>query len=292
MLYADLYLKKYASTGDNNFEDQFDDKTKEERALIRSSQNGDFMAFKKLQSKYQNIINKSVSQSRLNSVLDYETSQQEALNAFKELTKSFDLTKPNKPSTYYYGTLPKALNKIKYKNKDFTARKSDDLTMKSEPVSTAIDFLKKENGDTEPTPTQISNFIKANLKVGKGITIDNINKIQNYQRKSLSGNDQVGGDLSGNAEKLTLSDITDMDDKTPEKIMEEQMKQKEMEKIIATMNKQDRRVVMSFYGLGQFKTKKANSLAGAAYNGGLNYYEALKAIKSFQKKLEENGLME
>lgn len=284
-------LEKYANDL-TSWENSLDDEDKKQRDLIRKSQNGDFLAYKQLKSSYQNIINKSISDAGLTSVMDFTTAQQEGSKAFRELImKNFDLNKKVKPKTYIIGTLPLMLKKVKYDERDFAARKSRDLTMQSEVVSTAKNFLKQELG-RNPSLSETYTFIKNNMSTGKSIDTNKIKKVEAYERRELSGNQQIGEETQADgAEYLTLQDITNVSDITPEQMYEANMKNQAIESVINKLPRMERRFIRSFYGIGEFKNKKANSLHQAALNNNMSYYEAQKTVSKFKKMLKDEGLI-
>ncbi|MDF2841750.1 MAG: hypothetical protein K0R00_176 [Herbinix sp.] len=296
MLFAEEILQKYAARKKSDFgnmENGMKPEAIQERELIRKvQQNNDFMAFKELQMKYRNIINSSISKSGLTSVMDYNTALQESNRAFKELiTKNFDLTKPVQPSTYIFDTLPNVLRKIKYNNRDFVARKSEELSMHSEVVATARNFLVKEYG-RQPTIDEIDNFVKTQLGTGKSLTPEKIKRIDVLDRKELSGNVQVGGtDNTSGADFITWQDITNVNDETPEEAYEIGLRNQQLEEIINKLPKQERRFIRSYYGLGEFKGKKAASLYSASIDNGITYYEAGKVIDKFNQMRKDANLM-
>lgn len=263
-----------------------------ERELIKAVQeNDDFMAMKELLKAYQGTINKSIKKARLTSVMDYGTAQAEGVRAFKDLVKTFDLNQKNKPITYFYGTLPQVLNKSRYNNRDLAARKSEDLTMKSENKATAESFLSRMDIEN-PTSDQTLKFIKTNLRGGKSITKENLDRINSYERRELSGNQQIGGkENTDGAEFITLNDITNIEDETPEQLLDRQYKQQQIEEYISKLNKNERRLLMSLYGLGPFKGKKAKSINEARLNANMSYYDANKVRNDFIAKLKQQNLL-
>jgi hypothetical protein len=295
MLFAEEMLQKYAArkpAGFSGGEGQMDPQAEHERELIRRAQNGDFMAYKELQMAYRNVINSAVSSANLNSVMDYNTALQEGNKAFKELImKNFDLTKPNKPSTYIIGQLPNVLRKVKYNNRDFAGRKSEELSMHSEIVNTARNFLQKELG-RDPSVDETFNFVKNNLKTGKSLTPEKIKRIDALSRSELSGNVQIGGsDSSNGADFITLSDITNIESNTPEQVYETGLRNQRVESVINRLPKIERRFIRNFYGIGEFKNKKADSLYSASVNNGMTYYEAKKVVDKFKQMLKEEGIL-
>lgn len=293
-MFADEILMKYAARKANdfgNFEAGMTPQAQQERELIRRSQSGDFMATKELQRLYRNTINSSVSKSGLSSVMDQNSALQEANKAFKELVeKNFDLTKENQPNTYILNTLPKMLSKVKYANRDFASRKSEELTMHSEIVATARDFLKQELG-REPSVDETYGFVKNKLRTGKSLTPEKIQRIDVLNRKELSGNARVGGDSAGNADPITWTDITNIDDVSPEEVFETGLNNQRIDSIINQLPKTERRFIRNYYGIGEFQGRKAGSLNEASINNGMTYYEAKKVVDKFNNFMKNEGLI-
>lgn len=294
MLMSKDFLIKYASKQSNNFGGNKvgNDVAEKERELIRRAQSGDFMALKQLQMDYRGVISNAVSKSGLNSVMDYNSALQEGNRAFKELvTKNFDVTKDNKPSTYIIGQLPNYLKGVKYNNRDFAARKSEELSMQSEAVSTARNFLKKELG-RDPSVQETFNFVQTNLRTGKSLTMDKIKRIDALDRRELSGNQQIGGtDSSQGASFITLSDLENVADTTPEQIYQTGLKNQRIESIINQLPRMERRLVRNFYQLGEFKGTKKESLSRVATNNNMTYYEAQKILDKMDKMLRDEGIL-
>jgi hypothetical protein len=296
MLFAEEVLQKYAAKKNNDIEDLESGMTpqaKHERELIRRyQQTDDFMALRELQSAYRGIINSSISQSGIASVMDRDTALQEANKAFRELVKkNYDLTKKIQPNTYIIGALPKALSKLKYSNRDFAVRKSDELTRLNETVTTAKNFLKQELG-RDPSSPEIYHYIKDNFRTARNITEDKIKRIDALDRSELSGNVQIGqSDGSNGADYITLSDISNVDNRTPEEMYESQLNDQRIESIINKLPRTERRFIRNFYGIGEFKNNKASSLYQASTNNGMTYYEAKKVVDKFKQMLKDAGIM-
>lgn len=287
-------LQKYAATNKvtTTGVGKFDEKTTYERELIRRAQGGDFMAFKELQILYHNVIVKAVTDSGLGTVMDNATALSEANKAFKDLVmKNFDLTKPNKPSTYFIGQLANVLRGVKYNHRDFVARKSEELSMHSEVVATARNFLKKELM-REPSSQEIYGFVKNNLRTGKSLTVDKINRINALNRTEYSGDIQIGGDTDKGADYITFEDVMNTSKKTPEEIMTISSENDKIERMIEQMPKRERRMLKNYYGLGEFKGQKNTSLNRVSVNNGMTYYEAQKALQNFRNLLMKEGIFE
>jgi hypothetical protein len=295
MLFADEILQKYAAKKQDpiNFENGMKPEAIQERELIRKAQSGDWMAFKDLQMRYRGTINSAVKKSGLTSAMDRDVALQESNKAFRNLImNNFDLTKPVQPNTYIIEQLSNVLRKVKYNNKDFVSRKSEELSMHSEPVAIAKNFLRKELG-REPSVDETYNFVKTQLRTGKSLTPEKIKRIEALDRNERSGNVQIGGtDSTSGADYITLQDITNIGSKTPEQIYEMNIKNQRIEEIINRLPKTERRFIRNYLGIGtEFKNKKADSLYNVSLNSGITYYEAKKVIEKFNQMLKEEGTL-
>lgn len=293
MLFAKEVLQKYAARKkDENFESSMTPQAQRERELIRQAQNGNFMSYRQLLMDYRNVINSAISSSGLTTVMDHKTSVQEANKAFKQLImKNYDLTKQIQPNTYIMNTLPKVLSKVKYTHRDFAGRKSDELTRYSETLASGRNMLRKELG-REPSVDEVYGFIQNNMQTAKSMTKDHIRRIDALDRKELSGNVQIGSsDNTSGADFITLSDITNISKQTPEQIYESSLKNQRIEEIINKLPKIERRFIRNFYGIGEFKNKKADNLYSASVNNGMSYYEAKKTIDKFKEMLKSEGIL-
>jgi hypothetical protein len=299
ILFAQEYLEKLAAARNKKSENPYlhsDPKAAQERELIRKVQEtNDFMAMNQLIMLYRGTINNCVRNSGLISVMDYDTAYQEGVKAFKEIIKkNFDLNnKDARPLTYITTTLTRQLQKVSNNSSDFGARKSEELQMKSKPQAVAEAFLERQLG-RPATNEETLNFIQKKMNTGKSITLENLQRINMYKTKELSGSQIIGGDdRPDGAEALSLSDITNVKQKTPMEIMEEQMMEKRIEEHLKTftLNKDEKRLIMNMYGMGQFKGKKARSLNEAAINAGMTNYEAKKILDRYKKSLEQHGIL-
>ncbi|MCX8074106.1 MAG: hypothetical protein N2749_00780 [Clostridia bacterium] len=294
-IFAQEYLEKLASAKKDDFV-HLDPKAQQERELIRRIQeNNDFMAMNQLIMEYRGVINNCVRGSGLTSVMDYDTAFAEGVKAFKEIVKNnFDLNnKEARPATYITSALTRQLQKVSNNVSDFGARKSEDLQMKSKSKAIAESFLQRQLG-RKPTIDETFNFIQKKMKTGKGITRENLERLNLYDIKELSGSQIVGaGNAPDGAETLTFDDITNVKKKTPAEIMEEQMQQQMIENHLKkfTLDKREKRLIMNMYGIGQFKNNKAKSINEAAINAGMTNYEARKVLDRFVKSLEQHGII-
>ena len=297
-IYAQEFLEKLAASKKGDTFTHADPKAQRERDLIRKvqeSSGNDFMAMNELIMSYRGTINNCVRNSGLTSVMDYDTAYQEGIKAFKELIKkNFDLNdKTARPNTYITGALLNSLRKVNNNNSDFGARKSEELQMKSKPKSVAEAFLTRELG-RKPNYEETLGFIKTQMKTGKSITKENLQRIDMYNTKELSGSQQIGGgENTEGAEFLTLNDITNVKKETPEEMMSKQINDQRIIDHLRTftLSKNERRLIMHMYGMGQFEDKKANSLNHAAIDSGMTNYDAKKVLDRYKKSLKQNGLL-
>lgn len=277
-----LLLEKFAAS-----RKKYDDE--KERDLIKRVQNfDDPFAYKELQRIYKPIIQKAIQDSNITSVMDYDTALVTAYKCFKTIIKDrFNLNNLTaKPSTYILNSLTAMLKKERFNNRDLILRKSEDLSMKSEYINTAEQFLQKELKRT-PEPEEIHKFITNNLKFK--ISLDEVKKIKNLEKRELS-TDMPVGNVEG-AEYMTFGDLINAKNTTPEDLFNDFVKQQAIQEILSAMPKEERRLIMYFYGLGQFKDKKAKSLAHAALSSNMTYYRAKQVIEQFEQKLREKNLL-
>jgi hypothetical protein len=295
MIFSEQMLSKYAAArrGQNAFEKweaELGPKERHERELVRRAQNGDFMAMKEILMLYNNVVQSSIRDSGLISVMDRASAEQEAINALKKIVlENIDLTKQTVPNTYIYGQLPNMMRTIKYENRDFAARKSSELTRHTEAVVSAESFLEKKLGRL-PTSSEAMSYIKNNFDFSNKINKKQIERIQAYNRRELSGNVLMGAE--GDGENLTFADVLNVDKRTPGQYMEDTAKLGQVEDAIGKLpDKKQRRLIRSFYGLGEYKGRKASSLNDAAMISAMSYYDANKTLDQFRDILKKEGLI-
>ena len=260
----------------------------QDRELIRRAQEqGDKFAMNELVRKYRGLITQSVQKSQLSFVMDNAMAQQYAVGIFKDLIKNnFDLKKENKPSTYLLTTLPEMLKKKRYEFMDTGARKSAELTRKNQYKFSAEEFLRREL-NREPTIDEIYSYITD--KSGLALKVDKkeLIRINQLNRRELSGDEQVGGDTQ--AEFLTLRDIKNVDRLSPEEVFNNSLLQQRIESVIQSpannFTRQERKFIRYYAGLGEFKGRAAKSPNDAALSNGMTYYEARRILDRVRKLL-------
>ena len=292
MLYADRYLEKYASKQKSQieiWESTLDPQGKEERELVRKYQQAKNpyekgMYLKQLKLKLRNVLSTYVTQSGATSTIDRDVALQLAETNLVSLLDSFDLSKPNKLTTYLQSNLPNMLKKSKDNFRDMTSRRSEALSRTNQYVRTANKFLVNELSRT-PTHDEIYDFVTN--RMGRKIQKDQIARNMMMDRTELNGNEIIGKGDDSSAEPLSLLDIKHIGSQSPEEILKSQQSSQKVDTVLNRFGKRERIMLRKYYGLGEYKGKSVNANK-AATDAGMTYYEAKKTIDSFEKLMDEH----
>lgn len=302
MSFTDFIIKQIKERENERLEKiaEYDDQVKMEIELIkRYQQFKDPFALNKLTNLFKGTIAKSIRDTGITSVISEDIAQQEALNKFKGILLRYDVDqdkKPkkdrSKPNTFVTSSLKGELQKVRDKYSGSAVKMSEPLRGYNRSLYIAENMLKAQNDGKEPTTEELFNFMRNEMQLsGKKLNIDEINKIKKYRTKELSSSQIIGNTNADGAEELSFADInnTVSIEDTYNRMMEEQAIINKIRNF--SDDKQIRTLLMCYFGLGEFKFKKADNKSQAALAASMTYYDASKNIDSFINFLKkENGV--
>ena len=277
-----------------SFDDITDPKVKTELMLIQQVKlYNDFLAEEQLIAKYRGLVANLVNSSRAKQLLGYDLAFQHAIGALKACIRNYQFTSNNKPSTYFTTNIKLELDKLyKSQTSQNIVAMSSDLNQNKNTMANAESILTPMLG-RKPTEKEMLNFIKNDMGFGKNLDLKKIERIKHYETKELSGSALIGQENADGAESLTFEDVTNKG-KDIGKMIHDDTKGKLIIKAIQefTTNKNERRFLMAYLGLGEFKNGlvKANQSQAAASNG-LSYYSSKKILDKFRDYCVEKGVM-
>lgn len=281
---------------DLTFDDVTDPQVKRELQLLKNVVlYNDYIAEAQLVAAYGGQIQNIINKHRAKDVVGYEAAFQRAVSALKQYIKSYDFGsyKNNKPITYFTGNIMKELDKfVTEKNSQKIVSMSDDLNQNKNLIYNAESILTSQLGRI-PTPNETLNFIKNDMKYGKGLTLDKINRIKGYETKELSGLSQIGKENADGAESLSFEDVA-VKGKDIGNLVNRAFNEDKLIDAIReyTEDKSDRKLLMLFLGLGEFRmSPEKGDISAAASKMGYAYYPSRKAIKGFYKYCKEKGVI-
>lgn len=292
-----LGFNKFAEEKDTtkqNFDDVTDPQVKMELMLIQQVKlYNDFLAEEQLIAKYRGLVANLVNSSRAKQLLGYDLAFQHAIGALKACIRNYQFTSKNKPSTYFTTNIKLELDKLyKAQTSQNIIGMSSDLNQNKNTMVNAESILTPMLG-RKPTVEETVNFVKNDLGYGKNLDINKAERIKHYETKELSGSVMISQENADGAESLTFEDITNKG-KDIGKIINDDTQGKLIIKAIQdfTQNKNEKRFLMAYLGLGEFKNglMKANQSQAAASNG-LSYYSSKKVLDKFRDYCIEKGVM-
>ena len=282
------------NTTKQSFEDVTDPQVKMELTLIQQVKlYNDFLAEEQLIAKYRGLVSNLVNSSRAKQLLGYDLAFQHAIGALKACIRNFDFGSKNKPSTYFTGNIKLELDKLyKAQTSQNIIAMSSDLNQNKNTIVNAKSILSPMLG-REATDEEVLNFIKNDMGYGKNLDLKKMERINHYETRELSGSAQLSQENANGAEALTFEDVTNKG-KDIGKMIKDDTQGKLIIKSIQefTTNKNERRFLMAYLGLGEFKNglMKANQLQ-AASNNGLSYYSGKKVLDKFREFCVQKGVM-
>lgn len=282
------------NTTKQSFDEITDPQVKRELLLIQQVKLfDDFLAEEQLLASYRGLVANLVNSSRAKQLLGYDLAYQHAVGALKACIRNYQFTSNNKPSTYFTTNIKLELDKLyKSQTSQNTISMSSDLNQNKNTMANAESILTPMLG-RKPTNEEMLNFIKNDMGFGKNLDLKKIERIQHYETKELSGSAIIGQENADGAESLTFEDVTNKG-KDIDKMINDDTQGKQIIKSIQefTQNKNERRFLMAYLGLGEFKTglMKANQSQAAASNG-LSYYSSKKILDKFREFCVSKGVM-
>lgn len=266
------------------------DKVQHERDLIRRVQlNDDRMAMNELIRLYRGTINNSIDASGIYQVMDRNTAKEHAINIFKDIIKrKYDLNYTNKPITPITGWLRDELKKIKEENRNIIGRKSAELSRKEATVNSKFRALLERQLGRDPTNQELFEYIKKNTDLGKDLQIKNLDRIDTMRRRELSGDQFLNVSPDSSAEKLTVFDVKDFDQRPVEDVFDDYTKKRRIEIILSkkSYSREERKLIRQYLGLGEYTGRRLKNLNQAALNSNMTYQQAQNVIKRLQNDLE------
>lgn len=282
------------NTTKQNFDHVADPQVKTELMLIQQVKlYKDFLAEEQLIAKYRGLVANLVNSSRAKQLLGYDLAFQHAVGALKACIRNYDLNSTNKPSTYFTTNIKLELDKLyKAETSQGTISMSSDLNQNKNTMVNAESVLTPMLG-RKPTVEEIVNFSKNEMGFGKNLTVAKGERIKHYETKELSGSALTGQENADGAESLTFEDVANTG-KDIGKMIQNETQSKLLIKAIQdfTSNKNEKRFLMAYLGLGEFKNgaMKANQ-SQAAGNNGLSYYSGKKILDKFRDYCIQKGVM-
>lgn len=282
------------NTTKQNFEEVADPKVRQELMLIQQVKlYKDFLAEEQLIASYRGLVANLVNSSRAKQLLGYDLAFQHAIGALKACIRNYSFTSNNKPSTYFTTNIKLELDKLyKAQTSQNIIAMSSDLNQNKNTMANAESILTPMLG-RKPTEKEMLNFIKNDMGFGKNLDLKKIERINHYETKELSGSALIGQENADGAESLTFEDITNKGVDIGKMILND-TKEKQIIKAIQsfTTNKNERRFLMSYFALGEFKNGlvKANKSQAAAMNG-LSYHSSKKVLNKFRDYCIQEGVM-
>lgn len=276
------------------FDEITDPQVKRELILIQQVKLfNDFLAEEQLIASYRGLVANLVNSSRAKQLLGYDLAYQHAVGALKACIRNYEFSSKNKPSTYFTTNIKLELDKLyKSQTSQNTIAMSSDLNQNKNTMANAESILTPMLG-RKPNDEEMLNFIKNEMGYGKNLDLKKIERIKHYETKELSGSAIIGQENADGAESLTFEDVTNKG-RDIEKIISDDIRGKEIIKSIQefTQNKNERRFLMAYLGLGEFKNgvMKA-SQSQAAANNGLSYYASKKILDKFRDFCVSKGVM-
>lgn len=279
-----------------DFDDVTDPSVKKELKLIQQVQlYKDFFAEEQLISLYRGQISNLVNKSRAKQVTGYDVAYQLAVGALKTAIRNFDLSKykNNKPITYFTNSINFELDKL-YKKEvtQNTIHMSSDLNAYKNNIVNAKSVLTPMLGRT-PTNKEILDFIQKDMGYAPGLDLKKIERIQHYDTNELSGSSLIGKGNADGAENLTFEDVTNGTENV-DKILNAEAKEKQIIELIRefTENKNERKFLIAYFGIGEFKAMNLKgALNKAAIQTGVSYHMSKKLLDNFRVFCNKKGAL-
>lgn len=279
-----------------SFDDVTDPMVKKELLLIQQAKlYNDFFAEEQLIASYRGQIANIVNSSRAKQLLGYDLAYQHAVGALKACIRNYTLSsyKNNKPITYFTTNVKMELDKLyKSETSQNTVAMSVDLNQNKNTMANAESILIPKLG-RKPTSEELLNFIKNDMGYGKNLDVKKIERIKHYETKELSGSSIIGQENADGAESLTFEDVSN-GGKDIGEIINGDIKSQQIIKTIQefTQSKNERRFLMAYLGIGEFKNgAMKGSQSQATGNNGLSYYSGKKILDKFRDFCVSKGVM-
>lgn len=262
--------------------------SKEVRDLINRYQNGDSLAWQKLQQiirpyaeeKRQRFLpeNPKVPGGAVSGTLN-STVKETVLNYDTESGVSFSYVLEN--------NIDKDLKTLR--NKHYY-----DVLLPTEEATEIAILLEEEALEAykqiyskKPSLKGLQRFLYNNYGIRMSLKeLDSlVYFVESGRGHERSANEVVGRDCDG--EILTLGDIYFVGEESMEEYHDNLLKEEELEKALSTLDPQDRDLFEQHKGLGKYEGKKTTSYAALALNNNLRSpYEAKEKIDEITKKLK------
>lgn len=267
------YIEKIAATVDKD----------REMELIKKIQQNpqDNVSWRELRIRLRSAIDFAINNAR-KSIPNMPTDALDAL-AMNEFNRSVLIYDPSKgqPNTYIISNIQKSMLKQKYEYMSST-RMSSEKSEKAGKLQNVINILEMHL-DRKPTfEEQVHAY--NNTYTSKPIDLKAAKDIDKIMRTDLSADINIG--TPGIGDNITRGDIMNVDSMTGDDLLEEKRNEEKLERAMATLTPQERRLYEEYEGQGKYKNKKAGSFAALAFNNHLqDAWEAQKIIKSVTAKL-------
>lgn len=293
-----LGFDKYAMNGKKvySFDDVTNSTVKKELQLIQNVQlYNDFFAEEQFIASYRGQLSNLVNSSKAKTLLGYDTAYQHAVGALKSCIRNYKLetyTK-NKPLTYITTNVKFELDKLyKAETLQKTIKMSSDLNQHKNTLERAKSILYPRLG-REATNQELLDFIKNEMKLGSGLDIKKIERINHYETKELSGSSTIGQNNASGAEALTFEDVVSHTESIDD-ILNNESKEREVKDAILQFSKNNNETnfLLNYFGISPFKFspfKGQSSKLRAQYN--MTFYQSNKIIDDFRKFCKEKNII-
>jgi len=282
------------NTVKSNFDNITDMQTKKELVLIQQVQlYKDFFAEEQLLSMYRGQISRLVNASRAKKVVGYDMTYQLAVGALKNGIRSFDLKSGIKPITYFTNKINFELDKLyKKETSQNTIQMASNLNSYKNNIVNAESMLNPKLG-RKPTDKELLDFIQKDMGYAPSLTLKEIERIRHYDTKELSGSAIIGKENASGAESLTFEDVMHGTEDINDILNNDVKSRQAIEHIRSfTTNKNERRFLMAYLGIGEFKGSKLKGLSSKiAIENGLSFYRANQLLENFRKFYENKGMI-
>ena len=278
----------------SNFEKIIDPQVKKELLLIQQVQlYKDFLAEEQLLSMYRGQVSNLVNASRAKQAVGYDMAYQLAIGALKNGIRGFDLNSGIKPITYFTNKIVFELDKLyKKETSQNTIQMASNLNSYKNNIVNAESMLLPKLG-RKPTNKELLDFIQKDMGYAPSLTEKEIERIKHYDTKELSGSSIIGSENAAGAESLTFEDVMHSTESIDDVLNTDVKERKTIDNIREfTNNKNERRFLMAYLGIGEFKNSKLKGLsAQASRENGLSYYSANKLLDNFRQFCVSKGMI-
>ena len=262
----------------------------EERELIRKAKHGDMEAMKRLHVLYRGLINKAIKESGAEMYQDRAILELEARRIIENLVRGpLNPDLDSQPSTFIYSNIKNSFRTQKNNLRNDYVQMPEAIARKSAIYHPVLVDLRREL-NREPTDEEVFNEImrrrQSNPKFARDFEFKNIERIKGMSRTDVIGNKMVGGDSHEGSPITSAENLMQSRMMGAEELYQRQQEEAHLQNIMNVLNltRNERRAVHSFFGTGEFKTKKAKNINQAALNGGITNYQLKKILDQIRKE--------